>query len=214
MGHVITYRGEMSEPWYRNYLVTVGRWWLIKKGVPLDSIPRTRSNGRWLCVFDDRAVAEELRAQLLEEMEDELWEVAPAEGTPDVGPLQPITVELGRDFHGIGFGLDWFIVQSLRMRYPDAVPHEEVWLKTEQKSTFTKEGIRDFVAKQLPFLTNLTVAQMRSFGGFEVIDPGKQTTVVPFTPFPTVNGAEEPAESATHCEKASSPAHCTSTPPG
>jgi hypothetical protein len=205
MADVITYRGEMSEAWYRHYLMVVCRW-LLKQSVALDHVPRTRSNGRWLYVFDRLEDAEELATQIRGETEDDAWAVAPLEGPPDVGPLRPITVEMGWGGESVGFGLNWQITLALRMHYPKAVPHDEVWIKTEQKWAFTPEGIRELVLEFLPFLTGLTIEQLSRFGGFEVIEPGKDKVVVPFTPFVQTNGAGGPASSATHHETATSPA--------
>ena len=204
MGDVITYRGELSEAWYRHYLMVVCRW-LLKQGVPLDRVSRTRSNGHWLYVFDKHEDAELLMAKLRDETQDDAWEVAPVEGPPDVGPLRPITVEMGRGGRSVGFGLDGFVVRALRLHYPQAVPHDEVWIKTEQQWAFTVEGIRKLALEFLPFLTGLSLEQLGRFGGFEVIEPGKNKVVVPFTPFAQTNGDGVPAGSATHHETATSP---------
>src|SRR4051794_29089195 len=115
MNHAITYRGEPSEPWYRHYLLVVSRW-LLQRGIPLDHVPRTRVGGRWSYVFDRQEDAEELAAKLRDETEDDGWQVAPAEGPPDVGPLRPLTLELGRDGEGVGFRIEWMVVRSLRLR--------------------------------------------------------------------------------------------------
>jgi len=209
MGHVIVYRGEMGERWYRHYLLVVSRW-LLKRGTGIDSVPRTRSNGRWLYVFDDKdkSAAEELVTRLRQETEDDGWELAPAEGTPDVGPLQPIVVELGWDNSGIGFGLDSIIAWALRLRHPGAVPHEDIWITTNQKSAYTKDGVRQLVAKLLPVLTGLSEAELLPFGGFEIVDPVKETAIVPFTPFQTSASSEGQAGTPRHCETETSPDRC------
>src|SRR5262249_47383591 len=131
MAYVVVYRGEESEQAYREYLLVVSRS-LLHRGVSIDRVPRVPTPGRpdrWRYVREEaeaRAFAEELRKYT----EDDGWEARPAESPPAVGPLQPITIDLGLSRWSIGFGLDPITVHALQLRYPGSTHHREIWVKT------------------------------------------------------------------------------------
>ncbi len=216
MGYVVVHQGEMSEPGYRDYLRLVGRR-LLAHNIGLDRVPRTAATGRpgcWLYVFDDEAAARELAEELKQFTQDDGWDVRPVEGPVEEGPLLPILLELGVDREGVGFRLNTFTKHALRTRFPGAVPHNNVWLDTECKQTFTVNGLRELALELLPVLTGLNPGQLHSFGGFEVINPVTAAVVVPFTPLKPPAGEPVAARSPTHSGSATSPESCTAVHPG
>jgi hypothetical protein len=197
MSYIVTYRGEMSEPSYRHYLLAVTRR-LLAQGIAIDRVPRVRAGAVWLYAYENAYDAGPVALELERDTGDTNWHVAEVAGTPEVGPLRPVTLEIGRDRHGLGFGVEVLVARALRSRYPDAVPHEEIWIKTQRSSAHSEAGVRELAVQILPLLTGLSPSQLERFGGFEVVDPVTEAVVVPFTPFSALNGSEPRASSPTH----------------
>jgi hypothetical protein len=210
MGHVVVHKGEMSEKAYRAYLLLVSRY-LLEQGIGLDRVPRTEANGcagRWLYVFADEAAARRVTEELTDYTE-EGWEVRPAEGSIDVGPLRPITVEAGWGRTGVGFGLDPLIRKALQDRFPGAAPHNQVWVDTDDQKVYSTSAFRKLAFELMPVLTGLKPQQLSLFGGFEIVDPVKEEVLVPFTPFELPVGDGPPPDLPTHSDSATSPDRCT-----
>jgi hypothetical protein len=186
MSHVVVHKGEMSERAYRDYLRLVGRR-LLAQGKGLDRVPRTATNGRpgrWLYVFADEAVARAVAEELKQDTEDEGWEVRPAEGVPEEGPLQPISVELCWQLTGFAFGLTPLTERALEARFPGCLRYEQVFVDADLSvRSPLPEEIRSLAADVLPLLVHLTPEVRQAFGGFEVIQPVDQELLMPFVPF-------------------------------
>jgi hypothetical protein len=213
MGYIVVHRGETTERAFRDYLLLVSRR-LLKRGVGLDRVPRTPADGhphRWLYVSADEAEAKELAKELRRYTEDNGWEVRPFEGTPEQGPLCPISVELGVSRTGFGFGLDPITKRALRLRYPEAVQYQHVRIdQGPGRKEPTVDELRAVVTQLLPLLTSLGPEQLAAFGGFEVVNPVAHEAVVPFTPYPPADGVASPVNGPTHSGTAGGPVHCTS----
>ena len=73
---------------------------------------------------------------------------------------------------------------------------------------------REMTMKVLPVLAGLTLEQLGVLGGFEVIDPGADDILVPFTPLPFSAGDPARGVSPKHSDRVEDLAHCTPVHPG
>jgi hypothetical protein len=217
MGFIVVHKGDTSERDYRHYLLLVSRW-LLNRGVGYDRVPRIPENGRadrWLYVYGDEAEARSLAEELRRDTDDPGWEVRPVEGAPSEGPLTPITVEVSQGSTGVGFGLPPLIKKALRQRFSGCCPHENVWVTTDIPAEgLSTEDLREMTMKVLPVLAGLTLEQLGVLGGFEVIDPGADDILVPFTPLPFSAGDPARGVSPKHSDRVEDLAHCTPVHPG
>ena len=211
MGFTVVHQGETTDATYRDYLLHQSRV-LLKRGVPLDRVPRTGDNGhaeRWLYVWDREDEARAFAEELKERTEDPGWAVCPAEGPVSVGPLRPLVIEVGREVSSWTFGLNSLTRAALRARFPGSCQNNDVSIGIpflpEKKVDWpaTVAGVRGTIAHVLPLLTGLRAEQLQPFGSYELVDPVTLQVIVPPTPI-------QPDEGAAEAGGLSSPAPATS----
>jgi hypothetical protein len=208
MGYTVVHEGEAAAKAYWYYDFMLHRL-LLKLGVPLDRVPRTRDldhADHWLYVWekeeDARAFAEEMKTEL----EDPQWHVREVKGPLSVGPLRPILITAGQQRDGITFGLNTFTEHMLQTRFPGSCQNESVsvtipydwWGKADWQTS--QEGLRKLARQVLPILTGLGDEQLQGFGGFQVVDPVRHLVLVPTTSIPPQGEAEGRAVGGSEAE--------------
>jgi hypothetical protein len=198
MGYTVVYEGEPTADVYQDYFTLLSRL-LLKHGLQLDRVPRTSDNGhadRWLYVWDREEDAREFAEQVKAQTEDPHWRVSLVEQPPSLGPLRPIQVEVGRAVSSWTFGLDPLTRRALQLRFPGSCENDDVSIgvpfgaKGTPKWQRTTAAVRTLVEQVLPILTGLSVEQLRTFGGFQLVDPVTREIIVPPSGFQPAEGGE------------------------
>jgi hypothetical protein len=200
MGFIVTHPEPASDLAWRDYDHLLARL-LLKQGAHLDRVPRTPENGaagRWLYVWDSeadaRAFAEELRAQT----EDSSWQIQTVDASPDLGPLNPIEVNLGRFPNAWVFELHPLTRKALQVRYPGSCPNWAVTIRYPYEPgrtvvwQTTPTGVIEVITQVLPLLTGLNLDQLGAFGHFHLVDPVTGEIIVPATPLGPHQAPSEP----------------------
>jgi hypothetical protein len=183
MPFTVAHQGGTKDGQYRDYLLLLSRQ-LLHRGVPLDSVPRVPEGKNWLYVWESKEEATAFAEALKKETRDRRWHVQPVNGTPSVGPLQPLEIEISCQGDGWIFGLGPLMEKALQARFPGSCPYDCVVIGTETGNAPPKSPneLRRLASHALLLVTGLTGEQLRTFGTFRVVDPVTGQEVLPPCP--------------------------------
>jgi hypothetical protein len=163
---------ETKEADYRAYADL-----LRQLGPEVDGKPPVESSfGRkWLHVWEARDQAEQFATRLRQVTRNQDWEVydlsppRPPSEEADKRP-EPVVVLIGRQSHGVAYGLYPTSLTRIQQQFPQAHPKETVFIGTGNQAG--AEASRGPIFEQVALLlTGLSREELLAAGGFRVVDP-------------------------------------------
>lgn len=186
MPFTICREGPSSEPAYPDEDARLIAPELLKRGIPLDRVPRVpapRGQNGWLYAWESRADAENAAKQLKRRTGDR-WLVRETDQPPSLGQLLWPRVNMTVESDALLFVLDTMTRAMIEQRFPDSCRHCSVLVGTEPgDDLLTDQPHFLAVARQALFvLTWVPLKELAVFGKFQVIEPWGRGVVLPPSP--------------------------------
>jgi hypothetical protein len=164
---------------YVRLLEQRGLDWTNAPRVEQPGVPAPGASHRWLYVFDDRHEAEDFCAALRSETHDDRWIVRPLSPAerPSTGPLTPVVIFRRLNSLGAEFTLHPFSRTLVKRRFPGAFPATTVSLELSTLPDVEQQPGARWEHLAL-VLTGLTAAELAQLGGYRIVDPATDETVV------------------------------------
>jgi hypothetical protein len=155
---------------------------LLKRGVPLDRVPRVKGQNGWLYVWESREEAENAAEQLARRTRDR-WLVSETDEKPSLGPLRWLRMDVTQESDGLVFALDPITQWMVEQRFPGSCRHPSVLIGTERDDDLLADAAHFLaVARQaLYLLTWVPLEDLAVFGRFQVLAAGEHRVLLPPT---------------------------------
>ncbi len=170
-----TPRGTQTDAEYKEYLRLLCRI-LLNQGINVADVPRAEEPGakqRWLYVWQSKEEAQDFATRLGEHTRCADWVVTPVKKPVSQGPLRPLEIQVGRNYHRWSFALAPWARKAIQTLFPDSCQSSTVTIASQGCVEFqTDQGKLDRLSQQmLLILTGLSTERLVAFKSYVVTDP-------------------------------------------